>query len=134
MKTIKGKVSLELLRSYKRKAEQRDYGVPKWLQFALHFAEQYGVKRDVKVSLYSARKTYSKYVTISANGENVKVRFSNHKPNFEKELNNDCDYFVGPRHNGRFLDTETVKALVETDLNLNSTYLKPQHKSSRHFE
>lgn len=66
------------------------YGKAKWIIFSEEL-----LKKGFKVSLYEARRTFSKYLTVEKDGLQYKVRFSNHKPAKEREKNNDCDFFVG---------------------------------------
>lgn len=68
----------------------KKYGKQKWIIFAEEL-----LNKGFKISLYEARRTFSKYLTVEKNGEQFKVRFSNHKPIKEREENNDCDFFVG---------------------------------------
>jgi len=66
------------------------YGKAKWIIFAEEL-----LKSGYKVSLYEAKTTVSKHLTVEKGNKKFKVRFSNHRPNMRKELENDCDYFVG---------------------------------------
>lgn len=66
------------------------YGKAKWIEFAEDL-----LHNGYKVSLYEAKTTFSKYLTIEKGNKKFKVRFSNHRPNINKELENDCDFFVG---------------------------------------
>lgn len=66
------------------------FGKAKWIEFAEEL-----LHNGYKVSLYEAKTTVSKYLTVEKGNKKFKVRFSNHKPNRLKELKNDCDYFVG---------------------------------------
>ncbi len=75
--------------------ERSGFSVPKWITFSLFFVE-----RGYKVTLYEAKKTVSKYVTIKYKGNEFRVRFSNHKPIEHRELKGDCDFFVGVTHTG----------------------------------
>lgn len=87
MKKITNKyLTFELL---KQKTSKK-YGKQKWIIFAEEL-----LNKGFKVSLYEARRTFSKYLTVEKDGKYFKVRFSNHKPIKERELNNDCDFFVG---------------------------------------
>lgn len=68
------------------------YSKPKWIRFCeVLLAEGY------EVWGYEARQTVSKYITVGYPGNRCrfKVRFSNHKPIKERELQGDCDFFVG---------------------------------------
>ena len=71
----------------------RGYDVPKWIGFC-----QVLLGEGYEVSLYEARRTVSKYVTVRRGGRAFKVRFSNHKPIASRELAGDCDFFVGVTH------------------------------------
>lgn len=67
------------------------YNTPKWIGFC-----QLMLGLGLSVKLYEARRTVSKYVTVSNNfGKEFKVRFSNHKPIKAREVGEDCDFFVG---------------------------------------
>ena len=66
------------------------YGKTKWIEFSETL-----LKAGFTVTLYEAKNTYSKYLTIIREEKRFKVRFSNHKPNKTKEELNDCDFFVG---------------------------------------
>ncbi len=71
------------------------YGKQKWIEFCEHLLND-----GFELSLYEARETVSKYITVKHNGREFKVRFSNHMPNKTRELNGDCDLFVGKTHKG----------------------------------
>jgi|JI7StandDraft_1071085.scaffolds.fasta_scaffold145277_5 hypothetical protein len=71
------------------------YPKQKWIEFCeTLMAEGY------TLSLYEARATVSKYITVRSQGKAFKVRFSNHKPIKGKEMAGDCDFFVGRTHTG----------------------------------
>lgn len=70
-------------------------GVSKWIQYC-----RFMLAAGYTVHLYEARQTVSKYVTTSHGGAQYVVRFSNHKPNKRREMNHDCDMFVGVTHTG----------------------------------
>lgn len=79
----------------------------KWIEFC-----EAMLNRGLRVNLYEARRTVSKYVTVRASGKKAfKVRFSNHKPIRAKEAGNDCDFFVGRTH---FATTTTSQAIAAT--------------------
>lgn len=70
---------------------KRGYEKPKWIVFC-----ECLLSKGLTVHLYEARKTFSKYVTVSdASGRSFKVRFSNHKPIASREARGDCHFFVG---------------------------------------
>lgn len=68
----------------------KTYQEQKWIQFCRFFLD-----RGFEVYLYEAKKTFSKYITIKKGDKKCKVRFSNHRPNAQKEKGNDCDFWVG---------------------------------------
>lgn len=82
------------------------YSTPKWIFYCRSILET-----GLRVKMYEAKSTVSKYI-YSSNGKKVyKVRFSNHKPNRYKQKINDCDFFVGVSHG---VVTKTEDALRET--------------------
>lgn len=70
----------------------------KWIFFCEEM-----MRLGLVVELYEARQTKSKYCTVkSPNGPEkpFKVRFSDHKPNYHREVQQHCDFFVGFTHTG----------------------------------
>jgi hypothetical protein len=79
----------------------------KWMIFCEMMLDRgYGVK------VYEARKTVSKYITVIYNEKEFKVRFSNHRPICAREINGDCDFFVGRTNLGV---STTAHAIVAVD-------------------
>lgn len=76
----------EMERVYKRAKMDE----PKYFLF-IKFALNYGYT----VTLYDAQSTVSKYVTVHNRKKKFKIRWSNHKPNLKREMQGDCDFFVG---------------------------------------
>lgn len=70
----------------------KQYAPPKYLIFIKTMLEN-----GWKVKVYVANKV-SKYVFIFKGDEIKKIRFSNHKPLYQKEEESDCDYYVGISH------------------------------------
>jgi hypothetical protein len=66
------------------------YAKQKWISFCERV-----MGAGLKVSLYEARATVSKYITVSDGRRQFKVRFSNHRPIKAREADGDCDFFVG---------------------------------------
>jgi hypothetical protein len=69
-----------------------EYGLPKWLLFC-----RLMLKQGFTLNLYEARRTFSKYITVSKPGSgrhSFRVRFSNHKPIPEREARGDCDLTI----------------------------------------
>lgn len=76
-------------------AEKNGYPKAKWILFC-----EIMLNEGHQIKLYEARETVSKYVTVIRNGMQFKVRFSNHRPIKQRELDGDCDFFVGVTHLG----------------------------------
>lgn len=56
----------------------------------------------------------SKYVFVKAkDGAVYKIRFSNHKPLYGRELENDCDFYVGISHKQVSTTEQITKKLVQ---------------------
>ena len=66
----------------------KQYSTPKYLIFIREM-----IKSGYTVKVYKAG--VSKYVFIIKGDEIYKIRFSNHKPLYMKEIENDCDFYVG---------------------------------------
>ena len=88
-------LTLEYLNERGNASLIRGFKKQKWVLFCEKL-----ISLGFTVSLYEARKTFSKYVTISDGKKSFKVRFSNHKPIKFRETNGDCDFFVGVTHTG----------------------------------
>jgi len=89
-----------------RVCQAKEGGFPKakWIEFCETMAAD-----GFRCWLYEARQTYSKYITVSNGTTDVKIRFSNHKPDKSRELNGDCDFFVGKTHTG----TRTTRDAID---------------------
>ena len=84
-------VTMPLLDQRSRALQKAGYDKPKWIGFC-----ELLLGHGYSLSLYEARQTFSKYITVSKPGwPSYKVRFSNHKPIYQRELAGDCDFFVG---------------------------------------
>ena len=89
-------VTKDMLR--KRRARLMGMGYPpsQWILFCEEM-----LKIGYKVSVKETLSTHSKYIKVHGPGDTTYlVRFSNHKPNRFREINNHCDYFVGITHTG----------------------------------
>lgn len=97
---------------HKRKARSFGMGYaepPKWIQFA-----EAMLKDGYKVAVKETGHTFSKYVTVHGAGDvTFKVRFSDHKPIKHRELEGDCDFFVGVTHTGVRTTTMAIEAVKE---------------------
>lgn len=95
------------LKKHKARYETGPYTAPKWLEFCEHF-----LSRGFLVEKYQARNTVSKYIYVTKDELTTKVRFSNHRPNYQKQQDGDCDFFVGVS-NGQVTTTEQVIEKIE---------------------
>lgn len=68
------------------------------------------IKAGWKIKLYEAK--VSKYVFCIKGGEIYKIRFSNHKPLLRKELEEDCDYYVGVSHKQVSTTEQILKEII----------------------
>lgn len=71
------------------------YSKSKWI----YFCEEM-MRLGFTVELYEARQTKSKYCTVRRDNKAYKVRFSDHKPIYHREMAGDCDFFVGHTNTG----------------------------------
>lgn len=83
------------------------FGKQKWISFCEKFVED----PRFKITLYEARKTFSKYITFHYKDKTYKVRFSNHKPMRRRENEGDCDFFVGVTHLNISTTDDAIKAV-----------------------
>lgn len=88
--------------------KRSDFKKPKWVEFCEYFINYPGVV----LKLYEARQTHSKYITIAYQGQEFKVRFSDHKPRKSSERKKDCDFFVGVNNQSV---TTTEMAIIEVE-------------------
>lgn len=83
-------VTDKLIDNFKERYKNSRYSLPKWIRFC-----ETMLNRGYKVSVYMAKTTFSKYVYVSDGKKTVKIRFSNHKPNYSNEMEKDSDFYVG---------------------------------------
>ena len=82
----------------------RDYPTPKYLSFMLEMCLQ-----GWEVKLYTA--TVSKYIFLTKKDIVYKIRFSNHKPIYSRQMENDCDYYVGISHKNSFTTEQIIEKI-----------------------
>lgn len=75
--------------------KQNNWPKSKWI----YFCEEM-MRLGLTIELYEARQTKSKYCTVRKDGKSFKVRFSDHKPIYHREMQGDCDFFVGHTNTG----------------------------------
>ena len=107
-------VTLSMLDQRTRRLQKSGYDKPKWIGFC-----EVMLGHGYTLTLYEARQTFSKYVTVSKAGiKPFKVRFSNHKPIYQREVAEDCDFFVGVT-NLRVTNTSQAISAVLTHFGIN---------------
>ena len=98
LKQYNAPITPDLLEFRVKRAMSSGFGKQKWVEFCETLLSE-----GFTLTLYEARKTFSKYITVKKPGvkrKSFKVRFSNHKPIKQRELAGDCDFFVGITHTG----------------------------------
>jgi hypothetical protein len=97
------KITKEFLDKRSNNCIAKGFSKQKWIFFCEDL-----LAKGYSLELYEARRTFSKYITINGS---YKVRFSNHKPLYNRELNKDCDYFVGVTHTGIRTTEDALQAV-----------------------
>jgi|GEM_PF-6843435 len=98
-----------LLEARVQRTVNAGFSKQKWVEFC-----EILLRQGFKLTLYEARQTYSKYITVIKPGSRKRgflVRFSNHKPNKRRELSGDCDFFVGVTHLGITTSRQALQAV-----------------------
>lgn len=101
-------VNRDLLNHRVTYAKSLGYTKQKWVEFC-----EVMLDHELILTLYEARETVSKYVTVYSADKKFRVRFSNHKPIKGRELNGDCDFFVGHTHTGIRTTTHAIHAALK---------------------
>jgi hypothetical protein len=89
-KATNDKVTPQFLAAREKRAAAKGFGKAKWIMFCERMMAE-----GFDVTLYEARRTFSKYVTVRSGSQSFKIRFSNHVPIKRREEAGDCDFFVG---------------------------------------
>lgn len=101
-------VNVDYLRYRAEWLAERGFPKSKWISFCEEM-----ISHGLSISLYEARATRSKYVTVSDGQKAYKVRFSNHRPIRAREVAGDCDFFVGVTHLGTTTTAQAQKATLD---------------------
>lgn len=101
-------INKNYLKALKPSYIKNNYPIPKWIIFSEIMLDD-----GWEVYLYRAKSTVSKYIFIVKNNLSLKIRFSNHRPNFHREMQNDCDYFVGVGHTGVITTEKVIDKIKE---------------------
>lgn len=110
-KATNRKINQDFLNHRVKLAVDKGYKKQKWVEFCEEM-----LKKGFVLSLYEARRTVSKYITVKHpddHSRSFKVRFSNHKPIKHKEQAGDCDFFVGITHLGVSTTDQAIKATLD---------------------
>lgn len=110
------RLTLKYLEGKKPNYLEQGYPVPKWIQFS----EQM-IKQGWEVAVYPAKTTVSKYIYINKNETSLKICFSNHKANNEKETFKDCDYYVGIGNNEVMITERLIEIINQKYINEKSS-------------
>lgn len=86
------------------------YPTPKYLSFIKKFLED-----GWNVKIYEVR--VSKYIFVYTETKIYKIRFSNHKPLYQKEIENDCDYYVGISHKATHTTDQIINLIIKRNEN-----------------
>jgi len=108
MKLNNQRISRQYLERRVAAYEAKGYEQPKWISFCYFF-----LAAGFDVFVYEARQTVSKYITVKKGLKQYKVRFSNHKPIYHREVAQDCDFFVGKTNLGVTNTSNAIKATLQ---------------------
>lgn len=103
-----GRFALEDIKKREDSLARAGFAPSKYLGFCRTLLSE-----GYQLHLYEARETYSKYITVSLGRKRFKVRFSNHKPIRVREMNGDCDFFVGVNHTSTTTTADALRAVRE---------------------
>jgi len=84
----------------------KQFPKPKYLLFIDEM-----LKNGWRVKLHQVK--VSKYLFVTKDDEIYKIRFSNHKPLYEREIENDCDYYVGISHKQISTTDDLIKRFIK---------------------
>lgn len=86
------------------------YQTPKYLLFILEMNNL-----GFRVGLKEAKTTFSKYVLIEKGTQKYKIRFSNHRSKLSRELEQDCDFYVGVGNLGVITTEQVIEQIKESE-------------------
>jgi len=102
-------VTYEYLREVEEKTNNSGFPTQKWVLFC-----RVCLDRRWTVRIRPAETTRSKYILVISKGKRRKVRFSDHRPNREREENGDCDILVGAKNSeGKWINWEEAIILIK---------------------
>jgi len=80
------------------------YSTPKYLLFMREM-----LRDGWEAKIYEVER--SKYVFITKDDFIFKIRFSNHKPIYQRQKANDCDFYVGISHKQTFTTEQVIEKI-----------------------
>lgn len=84
----------------------RRFPIPKYLLFIKAM-----IDAGWTVRIY--RAGISRYIFVVKGDRIYKVRFSNHKPLYNREMEGDCDFYVGISHTQVSTTEEVIKQIIK---------------------
>lgn len=63
------------------------------------------------VLLYLSINTESKYITVVKNNKMLKIRYSNHPPNFDSFNRSDIKFYIGPCNKGMYGEEDIMNCI-----------------------
>lgn len=101
-------VTLGFLKERSELAERGGWEEPKWIGFCRTL-----IAAGFYMSLYEAKETRSKYITVKRGEKSFKVRFSNHRPSRSQEEAGDSDFYVGVANHVTHTTADALKAVAD---------------------
>lgn len=101
-------VTTEFLKQRADRCIGAGYKKQQWVSFC-----EIMLSKGFTCTIYEAKETYSKYITVGLYNQTFKVRFSNHKPIAHREENGDCDFFVGVTNKGVQTTAQAVLKVIQ---------------------
>lgn len=104
------KINKDFLENRAKVVIEKGYKKQKWVEYCEKM-----MSLGYVLYLYEARKTFSKYITVTQPGchQQFKVRFSNHKPIKYREISGDCNFFVGVTNLGITTTKDAILATIK---------------------
>ena len=82
--------------------------LPKYIMFCFVM-----IDKGYQVTLLKSKSAVSKYVYVRHIDKEIKVRFSNHRPNSYKEHTQDADFYAGVSNTNCITTEEIIKEIIK---------------------
>lgn len=125
-KAVDLKISKTYLRNRSEAYARKGYQKTKWIIFCEEMLEA-----GFSCSLYEAKQTNSKYITVKKGRLTLKVRFSDHRPIYQRELAGDCDFFVGITHTGVRTTKDAIDYVMAQSVLKNNYILRKKDSNAK---